>query len=678
MNQENALQIDVNEQINLFYDFFDSYFLNNIFEITRSDKESLIIDFSLLTKFNIELSESLLHNPDDTLKAAELALAKFDVTKKISPRFFNLPKSEVVHIRNVRSKHIGKFISVIGVIKQKTGVRPKVLSAKFECPSCGNILAIKQDDTSFMSPVKCSCGRKGKFKLIDKNLIDSQKIVVEESYETLSGGSQPRRIPAFLANELCSPWSDQRINAGTKVEATGVIREVPIPSKSGGQSTTFDMMIDVNYISPMEDDFSEISIDEKELEEIKKLASNPEIYNLLRDSIAPSIYGHELIKDSLVLQIFGGVRKVRKDGGVTRGDTHILLIGDPGTGKSMLVKRISNIAPKAYFVSGKGASGAGLTATVQRDETTGTWILEAGALVLANKGYLMIDEMDKMNKEDRDAMHEGLEQQSISISKANIQATLRCETTVLAAANPKFGRFDPYLTIAEQIDMPASLINRFDLIFPVKDLPEKEKDRKMAGFILKLHQDKLEEKKEPPIDTNLLRKYVAYAKQNCFPKLTDEAIDKILEEYVEIRNSGGESNVKSVPISSRQLEGIIRLSEASAKIRLSQTVDIEDAKRAIDLVMHCLMEIAVDKETGRIDIDKISSGISASERTKIIGVKEIIAELEEKIGKVIPIDDIIKEAEQRGISSEKVEEAIEKLKRSGDIFEPRVNFVSRL
>ena len=342
-----------------------------------------------------------------------------------------------------------------------------------------------------------------------------------------------------------------------------------------------------------------------------------------------------------------------------------------------MLKRMSIVAPKARFVSGKGATGAGLTAAVVKDEFIRGYALEAGALVLTNKGLCCIDELDKMSTEDRSAMHEALEQQTVSISKANIQATLRAETTVLAAANPKFGRFDPYEILAKQIDLPATLINRFDLIFPVRDLPNAARDEQMADFVLKLHQDVL--KQEVEISTELMKKYISYARTRVSPKLTSAALNEIKRYYVQMRNKvETEGGIQAIPISPRQLEALIRLSEASARLRLSDKISKQDAKRAIDLIHFCLSQIGVDPETGKIDIDRITTGITASQRSHIAVVREVINELENAIGKTIPMEDIVREAGNRGVEEDKVEEIVEKLKRSGDIFSPKHGLISKI
>ncbi|MBW2991906.1 minichromosome maintenance protein MCM, partial [Candidatus Woesearchaeota archaeon] len=489
---------------------------------------------------------------------------------------------------------------------------------------------------------------------------------------------QPKRLKIFLKDDLVSPISEKHTNPGSKIQVNGIVKEFPITGRDGAKLTRFDLLIESNYVEPVQEDYLDLTISREDEKQIKKLAQDPKVYEKISASMAPSIYGYEKIKEALVLQLVGGVKKERNDGMTTRGDMHVLLIGDPGAGKSALLKRFSRVAPKARFVSGKGVSGAGLTASVVKDEFLGGWALEAGALPLCNRGFCAIDEMDKMSPEDTAAMHEALEGQTITISKANIQATLRAETTVLAAANPKFGRFDPYDILAKQINMPPTLINRFDLIFPVKDLPDEKKDEKLAKHILTLHKDP--NFIEPEIDSSLLRKFIAYARQKCRPVLTDAALNEIRKYYVDMRNKGTseEAGMKAVPISPRQLEGLVRLAEASAKIRLDDKVTKKDARKAIELVHYCLSQVGLDPETGKIDIDRISTGITTSQRSKIFSVKDVIVELENKIGKIIPIDDITKECSNRGIDESEVEEVLEKLKRSGDIFEPKHGFIGRM
>jgi replicative DNA helicase Mcm len=668
------------EHIPKFQKFLEHHYYAELLEKVRKGEKFLVIDFAIFSEFDPEMAESLLEEPEDMLKVSELTVGQFDLqgdAKNFKIRFRNLPLSQKIMIRNIRSTHIGKLLWMDGIVRQKSDVRPQVTLSRFECPSCGTVIEVPQLDSKFKEPTRCGCGRKGKFHLVGKELVDAQSITLEEAPEDLEGGEQPKRIKILLKNDLVSPISEKRTNPGTKIAVVGQIKETPIVLKTGGQSTRFDIFIDANSVEAVQEEFIEIDINDKEIQEIKNLSQDPRVYAMIINSMAPSIYGHESIKEALACQLMGGLRKIRDDGLMTRGDIHILLIGDPGSGKSQLLKRITNVAPKARYVSGKGASGAGLTAAVVKDEFLQGYSLEAGALVLANRGICMIDELDKMSKEDRSAMHEALEQQTVSISKANIQATLRAETTVLAAANPKFGRFDPYGNIADQIDLPSTLINRFDLIFPIKDLPDQEKDEMMAKFILNLHQNPNME--EPEIPTRLLRKYIAYAKQNIKPQLTEGAMEEIKDYYLRMRASGSkEGAVRSIPISPRQLEGLIRLSEATARLRLSDKVMKKDAKRAVKLLDYCLRQIAFDEETGTIDIDRIATGIPATQRTKIVGIKEIIAELEKELGNRIPIDDIVRLAADRGIDESDVDNAIEKLKRSGDVFEPKRGFISRI
>ena len=301
-------------------------------------------------------------------------------------------------MRTIRSIHLNKLLSFDGVVRNKSEVRPQIVTAKFECPSCGNNLPVLQLDNKFQEPTRCSCGRKGKFKLVSKELVDAQMMVLEEVPEQLDGGEQPKRMNVLLKSDLVSPLTEKRTNPGARVQVTGLVKEVPIFLRTGGQSTKFDLFIDANNIEPIEEDYSEVNISPEELKEIKELSRDPNLMKKIINSIAPSIYGHEKIKEALAFQVAGGVRKKRDDGVITRGDIHMLFVGDPGAAKSQLLKRMQFVAPKARYVTGKGWSGAGLSAAVIKDEFLQGWSLEAGALVLANKGLCWIDEMDKMSK----------------------------------------------------------------------------------------------------------------------------------------------------------------------------------------------------------------------------------------------------------------------------------------
>lgn len=672
--------MDATEQIRLLSDFFNQHYLPQILEQARKGDPWLSILFSELAEFNPELAELLLIEPDEILRAGEIAIDSLDLPgerKTFSIRVKNLPSSQTILVRNIRSKHLKSLATVEGTVRQKSEVRPQVTSAKFECPSCANVLNILQLDKQFKEPSRCSCGRKGKFRMLSKELVDAQHLVLEENSEDLEGGEQPKRLRVFLKNDLVSPLSEKRTNPGQKVILVGQIKEVPILLRTGGQSTNFDLILEANSVESKEEDFSDLTVNEEEEKQIKAIANDPKYLRKLINSVAPSIYGLDEIKESLLLQLVGGVRKRRDDGVITRGDIHILLIGDPGAAKSQMLRRIMLVGPKARYISGKGATGAGLSAAVVKDEFLQGWSLEAGAMVLANQGLLCIDEMDKMSKEDTSALHEALEQQTITISKANIQATLRCETTVLAAANPKFGRFDPFDTVANQINLPPTLINRFDLIFPVKDIPDAKKDELMAKFVLELHQNV--NRVEADIGTPLLRKFIAYARNRITPSLTTAAIEELQQFYLRMRKgSTGEGGSRSVPISARQLEALVRLTEASARLRLSTQATKRDARKAIEVMDFCLRQVAYDEKTGTIDIDRIATDMPASARGKIGQLKEILEDLESKVGKSIPIEEVEAACIEKGMSKADLEEVIQKLRRSGDIFEPRPGFISRL
>lgn len=1193
--------------------FFESQ-KKEIGKAIRTEERAIQINFLDVAQISKDLADSIEQAPEETIAILENAFSEMGLgSKDTRVRFRELPQSLKSKIREIRAKHLDQLIWVEGIIRQASDVRPQVVNAKFECPNCGAILSVLQIDRKFREPSRCSCSWKGTFKLLSKEMVDTQRLVVEESPDMLEGGEQPRRINVFLKEDLVDPRMEERTTPGSKVKIFSILKEVPVPLQTGAISTRFDIALEANNIIPLEETFEDLEISDEEIKEIKEIAADPNLNKRLTESIAPSIYGFEKIKEAVLLQMFGGIKKKKSDGGSTRGDIHTLLVGDPGVAKSVLLKFISQIAPKGRYVSGKAASAAGMcvapksllmtnpggmstiqevteqrlpsnteeyrpgvwkkddikdiniqslskelkiqsknpksvwklkapkkvyeielssgkqieitgntslysikdgnpfwkkssevklgdyiatprkliggnkkdifivdliksnpvihdikpfvkeiinklkdkygdirkaskelnirenqlyhhwvneqargnikiknlkkiaesvnvswkdkiktislyngkkhklpqlldkdllylaglisgdgdirtmksksysirfsntndslhkifketienkfnlkcdlqkgneqrptsirfhskilgeilqtlgiplspksnrmfmsetllhtsnellsnyiaglydtdgsvyhrekvgsdcidfntcseklakqlqlsllryeihsrlrcreptkgkikgkhkiwileirnteeirkfaeniqlrhpkkieklnkileknkrphtnidsipisnllkeilqknnislkkvgwhenisrtglqrilskisingdemnklrkladsdifwekvkrisqktpdyeyvydltvkdshnfvvdgilvhnTAAVVKDEFLKGWSLEAGAMVLSNRGAVCIDEIEKMNEQDRSAMHEALEQQTVTISKANIHATLRAETTVLAAGNPKLGRFDPYTPIPQQIDISPALLSRFDVIFVIRDLPNRLQDEAVANHVLEEHK---QEVIRETIDPKLLRKYISYAKKMCVPKLTDEAINEIKEFYVKLRNQStrADSEVKPIAITARQLEGIIRLSEACAKIRLGNKVIKEDALRAIDLLKMSLSQVGYDEETKTFDIDRVTTGITSSKRGKILTIREIIHQLESKLGKLIPLEELEKEVDDK-VSGPELEDALNQLVKYGDIFRPKKGYIQRM
>jgi replicative DNA helicase Mcm len=663
--------MEYGEAVSEFEEFFSERYYEEVDKVLRDGEDSIVVDFQEMDAFNFELSEFLKENPESGIEAAEEGVKGVDLItdEELRVRFGNMPEEDFVFLRNLRSQHLGKFIPVEGMIKRASQVKPEVISAEFQCTNCGEIVEKEQDSSKLKSPYKCeSCGSR-KFEVHEKIMTDTQIVTVEENPESREGSEQPQNLSVRLEGDLVDPDFQKKIIPGNVVHITGVLRERPMKK----DSKKYDIYMEANNVEPTEQEFEQIELDEEEEQEIENMASDPEIFEKIVDSIAPSIFGHRQIKKAIALQLFGGVKKGREDGVKSRGDIHILLIGEPGTGKSQLLKFTGELAPKGRYVVGKSSTGAGLTASVVKEESTGEFSLEAGAVVLAHKGMAAIDEIDKMAAEDRSSLHEAMEQQQISVSKANIQATLNAETSILAAGNPKLGRFDPYEPIPQQIEIGDTLLSRFDFIFPVKDEPDEEKDAKLSSQVLKNHIDP--EETDAEIDQQTLRKYIAYA-QRMRPELTQEAADEIQEFYISMRSRGGNEEGGNVPITARQLEALVRIAEASARAELSEEVTVEDAQRAIDILKYCLEQVGVDPETGEFDADIIESGVTSSERNRLQSVKHIINEMAD--GGEVEIEEVLDRAEEEDFDRDQAEEVIERLKRDGELYEPKQGYIQKI
>ncbi|MCQ2960769.1 MAG: minichromosome maintenance protein MCM [archaeon] len=652
-----------------FEEFFSTIYKDDVFEILEKypDERSLTVNYEELEKFDPDLADLLITKPEEVIAASQKAIKNIDPLMKdaeLNIRFENLTNN--IPLSDLLSKYIGHFVSADGIVRKTDEIRPRIEVGKFECRGCMRIHEVEQSSGNhIMEPSLCGeCGGRS-FRLLqeESKYIDTQSARMQEPLENLSGGTEPKQMLMVLEDDLVD-----ELNPGDKVRITGTLKTFR-EERSG----KFKNYIYVNHIEPLEQEFEELELSEEDEEKILELSKDPHIHDKIINSTAPSIKGHRDVKEAIALQLFGGTVQQLEDGTRLRGDLHILIVGDPGIGKSQILKYVSKLAPRSVYTSGKGTSGAGLTAAAVRDELGG-WSLEAGALVLGDQGNVCVDELDKMRSEDRSALHEALEQQTVSIAKAGIMATLNTRCSVLAAANPKFGTFDRYKTLANQIDLPSPILSRFDLIFVIEDKPNVEKDRELAKHILTTHQYS---NIAYDIEPELLRKYIAYARKNIQPILTDEAT-KVLEEfYVSVRTGGMEEGTP-VPITPRQLEATIRLAEASAKLQLKNEVEASDAHRAISLQRRCLEKIGMDPDTGKIDIARVEGRTPTSERDKMRVVQQAIEELEAEFVDV-PTN-VLKDhlAENSDISEEKTDEILKMLKSRGLIYEPRNGLVRTL
>ena len=659
-------------------EFLKEFYYSDLVSASMEGKRSLAIDFTLLDRFDPELADLLLEKPEETISAMEEALKEIDVPSSLPEdfrlRFFNLPESREIRIRNIRAEHLGKLLVVDGIVKRASEVRPEVKEAIFECPECGSRISVEQKERTIKPPARCACGNRRGFVLVDQKLYDARWIVIEEPFE-ITSGERPSEIMVYLKEDLTTPRMQNKTDPGNRIKVVGILKELPRRVR-GSRSKQMEIFLEANYVESVEVEWEEIEITPEDEKRIIELAKDPDIYSKLVASLAPSIFGMEEVKEALLLQMFGGETHVLPDGTKIRGNIHILIVGDPAAGKSQLMQLVTRLMPRAKYVSGTGVSGVGLTATVVRDEDfLGGWVLDAGAVVMANKSICAIDEFDKIGKDDRVKLQEAMSLGTISIAKASIVATLPAQTSILAGANPKLGRFDPYIPIREQLDVDDVLLSRFDLKFAIRDIPNPERDAQIADHILRARHFQTESTK-PLIEPEFLRKYIAYARARVHPKLSEEAAQVIKEFYLEMRKRSGEES--PVPITLRQYEALIRLAEASAKVQLRDVVTKEDALRAINLMKASLRQFGFDVESGKFDIDRAEGRMTARERGKVRTVLDIIEELTEKMGKNIPKEDVITLAKSRGLKEFEVEKILQALKNSGDIFEPRPGMIQKV
>ena len=669
-----------NEQLTVdpqqrFQEFFKrEKYRQRIAQLAMTGKNSILIDFEELYGFDQALAEQVLNRPEEYLQHAgkgayeQLRIEDSEYAEKIekiSIRIVQLLGKE--QLRKLGSKQMTKLVMVEGIVVRATPVRPMVLQGAFKCKRCGTMNMVEQTGQFLKAPTVCiapDCGRDGPFEFVqeESTFIDSQDLRLQEKPEDLPPGQLPRTLAVKTVGDDIVDVA----RPGDHVSIVGIVHAFA-PSLMGmGKLRTFILQLDANSVELLGKEPETSPPTPEEEEKIQALSKDPWVHRKIRDSIAPSIFGYEHIKEAIMYLLFGGVSKTLPDVSI-RGEPNILLIGDPGTAKSQLLQYVARIAPRGLYTSGRGTTAAGLTAAVVR-EKGGSMSLEAGALVLADKGIACIDEMDKMRPEDRVAIHEAMEQHTVSVAKGGIVATLNARTAVLAAANPSLGRYEPNRTVAENVPLPVTILSRFDLIFVLRDVPNKESDGKMSRHILELHR-RGASPVEAQVDAELLRKYVSYAK-GIKPVLTDDALKQLSDFYLAMR-SASETEGSPVAITARQLESLIRLSEARARVALRREVTAEDAGAAIAIMRKSLEEVGIDLSSYKMDIDLIMTGRPKSIRDRLSIVLSTLMSMEKVTG-IVEKEALVTELETKSkIPRGEVERMISQLLREGTIYEPR-------
>ena len=609
--------------------------------------------------------------------------ANFQMLPSLEVRPFNLVEKHAM--RNLNPSDIDRMVAVKGMVTRCSAVIPELKGAFFKCLTCGaspDIVVVNRGRVN-EPPLKClQCRNQGTMTLIHNRCFfaNKQQVKMQETPDVIPEGATPNTVNMCVFDSLVD-----EAKPGDRVEVTGVYRAVPIrvaPNQRAIRSiykTYLDIihirkdtkgklrntakkddnedMKDAEYtktgsgnvdddvtnmdsqqhtqdnetintetmasnISPRGD--AELEFSPARIREIEELSRQPDVYDRLAKSVAPSIWELEDIKKGILCQLFGATNKTFKGASANkvRGDINILLVGDPGVAKSQLLTYVHRVAPRGMYTSGSGSSAVGLTAYVSRDPETKDMVLESGALVLSDRGVCCIDEFDKMGDGARSMLHEVMEQQTVSIAKAGIIAVLNARTSVLASANPVGSRYNPNMSIVDNLHLPPTLLSRFDLLYLVLDQPNPETDRRLARHLVSLHYKDPPKRAKATVSAELLTDYISYAKQTCHPVLGDEAGDELVQGYVEMRRLGSSGGRKVVTATPRQLESLIRISEALARMRLSKTVEKQDSTEALRLMRVAMQSAAIDPRTGLIDMDKILTGHSAADRKQRADIAE--------------------------------------------------------
>lgn len=613
-----------------------------IHRVLEIEGEWIDVDARDVSDYDSDLYTKMVRYPLEVLAIFDIVL--MDIVSLINPlfdkhvqvRIYNLKTS--TSMRNLNPSDIEKMVSLKGMIIRCSSIIPEIREATFRCLVCGYFSdPIVVDRGRINEPIACSkpeCLAKNSMTLVHNRcrFADKQIVRLQETPDDIPEGGTPHTVSVLMHDKLVDAGKP-----GDRVEVTGIYRAMSVrvgatqrtvkslfktyidclhikKTNKSRMATEDSMDIDVGSKRVEED----VQFDEEQVAQLKELSKQPDIYERLTRSLAPNIWELDDVKKGLLCQLFGGNALKLPSGASFRGDINILLVGDPGTSKSQLLQYIHKLSPRGIYTSGRGSSAVGLTAYVAKDPETGETVLESGALVLSDRGICCIDEFDKMSDSSRSMLHEVMEQQTVSIAKAGIIASLNARTSVLACANPSGSRYNPRLSVIDNIHLPPTLLSRFDLIYLILDKADEQTDRRLAKHIVALHFENPESSQQDILDIATLTAYVSYARKNIHPQLTDEASEELTRGYVEMRRRGNfpGSSKKVITATPRQIESLIRLSEALARMHFSERVEKSDVTEAFRLLEVAMQQSATDHATGTIDMDLITTGVSASERMR--------------------------------------------------------------